>query len=141
MRGETPGGPGRIESGGQTGRGRLAVVPRRVATDGMETNRAAQRQVRVLVVGGHQLLADSLAIALGADPGLDVVGTVTDAGLAPLKVRRERPDVVLLNNFLGDHACADLISRLRRDNPAVRVIVLTSSSDGGGDLLACVHAG
>ncbi len=139
--GQVPGGPTRSDSRGPTGRGRLAVVPSRFATDAVRQDVASRPRVKVLLVGGHQLLADSLASALGSHPDLDVIGTATDPGMAPTMIRRTQPDVVVLNNFLGTSDCADVIRRLRSDSPSLKVIVLTSSSEDDDDLLACVHAG
>lgn len=139
--GRFPGDPTSPEMHGPSGRARLAVVPTRFGSDVVRTNGAPRPRVKVLLVGGHQLLADSLAIALGSHPDLEVIGTATDPGMAPTMIRRAQPDVVVLNNFLGTSDCADVIRRLRSDSPDLKVIVLTSSSDDDDDLLACVQAG
>jgi DNA-binding NarL/FixJ family response regulator len=139
--GQSPGGPTGIGGGGLTARSRLAVVTRRVDSDDVHIHGATRRGVKVLVVGGHQLLADSLAIALSADPGLEVMGSETDPERALTRIRRVRPDVVLLNNSLGGSDCAEVICRLRTEAPDLKIIVLTSYSDDEDSLLACVQAG
>lgn len=130
------------ELGGTATRARLSVVPHQFPTDEAHGNGASRPRIKVLVVGGHQLLADSLAIALASHPELEVVGTETDPGLAPVRIRRNEPDIILLNNFLASGDCAEIINRLRLEAPDVKVIVLTSSSsDDDEELLACVQAG
>src|SRR5437867_5836857 len=140
MSGRYPGGPTSVDVNEPTGRGRLAVVPRPFEQDDIRPNGMSQHRIKVLVVGGHQLFADSLAIALASDPALDVFGSESDHSLAASRIRRTRPDVVLLNEFPGSTECADLISRIRLDAPDLKIIVLTSSEDES-ELLACVQAG
>jgi DNA-binding NarL/FixJ family response regulator len=134
-------GPVNSEASGTATRARLSVVPHHYGAGDGQPNGVTDRRIKVLVVGGHQLLADSLAIALGAHPELDILGTVTDPDLAPPRIRRTEPDVVLLNHFLSNGDCATVINRLRSETPEVKVIVLTSAADDEGALLACVQAG
>lgn len=139
--GQFPDGPRSADATGQAGRGGLAVVPRRFDSGDMHPNSAPHARVKVLVVGGHQLLTDSLAIALGADPDLEIVGSETDPSRASTRIRGTQPDIVLLSNFIGNGDCAHVIGHLRAEAPDLKVIVLTSSSDDQAELLACVQAG
>jgi DNA-binding NarL/FixJ family response regulator len=141
--GHFQGRPSSAELDGPAIRSRLSVVPDRFSSDANgHLNGPAQRRVKVLVAGGDVLLADSLAIALGSHSDIEVVGTETDLNLAPNRVRRNDPDVVLLNNFVANRDCADVINRFRLQSPEVKVIVLTSStSEDDDELLACVQAG
>lgn len=139
MNGGWQGKPAGREATGASG-SRLSVVPRFDANE-IRTDGASRQRVKVLVVGGHQLLTDSLAIALGSHPDLDVVGTETDPARAPSRIRRTTPDVVLLNHFLASSGCADVINQVRSEAPEIKVIVLTSSSDDQGALMECVRAG
>jgi DNA-binding NarL/FixJ family response regulator len=125
---------------GPLGRSGLAVVPRHF-DDGRPADSASRHRVKVLVVGEHQLLADALAIALGADPDLDVQGSETDPNRASERVRSAQPDVVLLDNSTGSGDSAQVVGRLMTDHPHLKIVVLTSSSDDQAELLACVQAG
>jgi len=125
---------------GGGGRTRLSVVPRYGETD-FSSSVAARPQIKVLVVGGQPLFVNSLAIALGADPSIEIVGTESDPELAPARVRRVKAHVVLLNQAFADGDCAALISRLRAEDPALKVIVLTATDDDEASLYACVQAG
>ena len=127
------------EVGSNGARSRLSVVPH--AGDALSANRVRRQRIRVLVVGGHQLFADALAIVVGSDPSIEVVGTERDAEQAPARIRRTQPDVVLLNHFHEDSDCADVIARLRSEDDGLKVIVLTSAGDTHEALYACVQAG
>src|SRR5436190_12922991 len=116
--GQFQGGPPAAEMMGGGSRTRLSVVPRYGEAD-FSSSVAARPRIKVLVVGGQALFVDSLAIALGADPGIEIVGTETDPELAPARLRRVKADIVLLNQAFADRDCAALISRLRAEDHAL----------------------
>jgi len=138
--GRFPGSHSNTDAASDGGRTRLSVVGR-YPEEGFRPNGAPHSRVRVLVVGGQQLFADSLAIALGADPSIEIVGAETDPYLASARIRRTQPDVALLNHGLAGSNCADIISRLRAEDQDLKVIVLTSPDDDNESLYACVQAG
>jgi len=138
--GRYPGDRAGTQMASSGGRTRLSVEGR-YAGDGFPPNGAPHRRIKVLVVGGQQLFADSLAIALGADPGIEIVGAEPDPHLAPARIRRTQPDVALLNHAPVDANCAEVISRLRAEDSDLKVIVLTSADDDSESLYACVQAG
>ena len=138
--GRFPGTRSSAEIAGNGSRTRLSVVGR-YTDDGFPPNGAPLAVIKVLVVGGQQLFADSLAIALGADPAIEVVGAEPDPQLAPARIRRTRPDVALLTHSLVDANCADVILRLRAEDSDLKVIVLTSADNDDESLYACVQAG
>jgi DNA-binding NarL/FixJ family response regulator len=85
--------------------------------------------VRVLVVDDHEVVRRGVVEVVDADPALSVVaeaGTVLDA------VRRAaavRPDVALIDLKLPDGNGLDVVRTLRREQPEVRCVVLTSFDD------------
>ena len=91
----------------------------------------APAPVRLLIVDDHAIIRQGLRTMLERDAGVLVVaeaGTPEDAVHA---VRRHRPDVVLLDLKLGDDDDAGLqvCRQLTADDPAVRVLVLTTFID------------
>lgn len=96
--------------------------------------------IRVVIVDDHQVVVESLQLALSrhADIQVDGAAFTRDDGLA-LAIER-RPDVVLLDFNLGDGDATDLIGLLIDRVPGVRIVVLTAHT--AEDVLArCLRAG
>ena len=98
---------------------------------------APQRRTRVLLADSHQLLAQALAVALGAAPDLEVVGV--QPHLATAGLRRARPDVLVLSYFLLLTHRAQLAAELRAEFPELKIVVLTAALDEE-TVAACVQA-
>lgn len=60
--------------------------------------------IRVLAVDDHPAVLDSIARALSADPGLEVVGTVRDPDAAMARIESLDPDVVVCDIQMGGEA-------------------------------------
>lgn len=96
--------------------------------------------VRVLLADDQELLRLSLATVLGADPRVEVVGTVGDGRAAVDAVLREHVDVVLMDvrmPVLDGIAATAQVVRLR---PRTRVLALTTF-DLDELVLAALRAG
>lgn len=101
--------------------------------DDAVATRAAPIRVGILIVNANELLAQSVAVALGLDADLCVVavGTDDDAGL--IRVLASRPDVVIVDG-LGT------VTHLRDELPTLRLFALSPHVDR--DLiLDCIRAG
>jgi DNA-binding NarL/FixJ family response regulator len=83
--------------------------------------------IRVLIVDDHDVLADSLAHVIEAEPDLESVGVAGTLAQAEAMIAETRPDVVLLDHSLPDGSGAEAIPRLRERHPAAQVVVLTAS--------------
>jgi DNA-binding NarL/FixJ family response regulator len=89
---------------------------------------ADNRPIRVLLVDDHQLLTDSLARLLSAEPDIEVVGvggSVADAR----ELSRERMDVVLMDYRLPDGTGAEATRAIKARWPSARVVMLTAVQD------------
>jgi DNA-binding NarL/FixJ family response regulator len=89
---------------------------------------ASQPCVRVLIVDDHEVLASTLAMALAAEEGLDVVGTAGSLSSAEAVLGERRADVLLLDHRLPDGDGIAAIPRLQELAPDARIIVLTAST-------------
>lgn len=96
--------------------------------------------IRVLVVDDHPVVRGGLEGLLAAAEDLEVVGTAADGVEALEQVAALAPDVVLMDLRMPrmDGACAT--ERLRRDHPAVHVLVLTTY-ESDADIVRAVEAG
>jgi DNA-binding NarL/FixJ family response regulator len=86
---------------------------------------------RVLVVEDQRALADSLRIAIDAEPDLDCVGTVTMAEEALRLTAEQQPDVVLMDIHLPGVDGVDGVEGtkwIKASDPEVRVLILTAGA-------------
>ena len=93
--------------------------------------------ISVVVVDDEHLVRSGFAALLGSDPEITVVGTADDGDAALAVIRRERPDVVLMDIRMPGRDGVSTTAAITAD-PALsgtRVIVLTTF-----DLDEYVHA-
>lgn len=100
------------------------------------------QHARILLIDDHALFRDGLRRIIEDEDGLSVVaqaGTLRD-GLA--QALNHRPDLILLDLCLADGSGLDLLSRLRRELPGTRLLVVSmyrdkehilAALDGGAD--------
>jgi DNA-binding NarL/FixJ family response regulator len=89
---------------------------------------AVPNPIRVLLVDDHQLLTDSLARLLSAEPDIAVVGIAGSVGEARA-LARERMDVVLMDYRLPDGNGAEATRVIKGRWPTARVVMLTAIAD------------
>lgn len=100
---------------------------------------ADTRPIRVLLVDDHQLLTDSLARLLGAEPDIEVMGI--GASVADAKqLSHERMDVVLMDYRLPDGTGAEATRAIKARWPSARVVMLTALQDDE-TILESIQAG
>jgi DNA-binding NarL/FixJ family response regulator len=86
-------------------------------------------EVRLLIVDDHDMFADSLRVALSAEPDLTVVGTAATLAQARSMVVSTAPDVVLLDHRLPDGLGVDSIAELKMLRPDAKIVVLTAVAE------------
>ena len=96
--------------------------------------------IRLLIVDDHPVFCESLAHALAAAPGFEVVAQANDVAAAVSLWQRHRPDVTLMDFRLADGDGAMAVRRILAVAPAARVLMLTSSQDES-DAVEALEAG
>src|SRR5687768_198082 len=84
-------------------------------------------EVSVLVADPQRLYGESLAAALGAQPGIRALPEFpADSDAVVGAARRLRPDVVLVDQWMGGRLDAPGVAwELRSDLPGVKVLLLS----------------
>ncbi len=95
---------------------------------------------RLLIVDDHDMFAESLRVALSAQPDFEVVGTAATLAQAKNMVATTAPDVVLLDHRLPDGLGVDAIADLRAIRPETYIVVLTAAAEDSM-LVAATEAG
>ena len=84
------------------------------------------KRIRILLADDHSLLRMGLAALLSGERDLEVVGEAEDGDIAVALARTTRPDVVVMDLMMPALSGAEATRRLKEQNPATRVLILTS---------------
>jgi DNA-binding NarL/FixJ family response regulator len=93
---------------------------------------------RVAIIDPQPAVRAGLAMLLRGEPGMVPVGAASGAGDAHELLRRERPDVVLLEHHLRDGDGIGLCRRIKAEGETPRVILYTTLPDEEIEVLARV---
>jgi DNA-binding NarL/FixJ family response regulator len=93
----------------------------------VDTGLVPTRRIRVFIVDDHALVAESLALALGDETDLAVVGRAATGRDAIAQCRERRPDVIVLDHGLPDLDGIETARALVADHPTVGIVMLTGS--------------
>ena len=81
--------------------------------------------IRVVLLDDHPIVLDGIALNL-QDAGIKVVGRASNALDGIAAVRSARPNVLILDLQLPERSGADVLVQIKREFPAVRVVIFTA---------------
>jgi len=81
--------------------------------------------IRVVLVDDHELVRTGFRMILAQQPGIDVVGEASDGEQGLALIRRERPDVALVDVHMPQLSGIELTDRVRKLKFATRIVILT----------------
>jgi two-component system, chemotaxis family, protein-glutamate methylesterase/glutaminase len=96
-------------------------------------NREITRRIRVLVVDDSALVRQLLTEMLTRDPGIEVVGTASDAHVAREKIKQLNPDVLTLDVEMPKMDGLTFLRNLMRLRP-MPVVMVSSLTEHGAEV-------
>jgi DNA-binding NarL/FixJ family response regulator len=81
--------------------------------------------IRVFITDDHEIYLEGLALLLGKQDGIEVIGTATSGKELLDQVRDLQADVLLLDVYLPDLGEEEILQQIRACRPDLRVIYLT----------------
>jgi DNA-binding NarL/FixJ family response regulator len=85
--------------------------------------------VRVLIADDHRLMVDGTRHALQRAGGFEIVGEASNGAQVLPLVRRLKPDLVLLDIRMPQMDGLTCLTKIRKDFPDVKVVMLSVSQD------------
>ena len=85
--------------------------------------------IRILIADDHFVVRQGLATLLVARNGMQVVGEAATGAEAVTLAQALQPDVILMDLIMPEVDGTEAIARIRAENPAARILVLTSFGD------------
>jgi two-component system nitrate/nitrite response regulator NarL len=87
----------------------------------------AEGSVRIAIADDHPIFVSGLRQLLGTEPGMEVVGTATDAAATVELVATTHPDLLLLDYSMPRGGGREALRELGRRGLQVRTVILTAA--------------
>ena len=99
-----------------------------------------RQQIAILIVDDHPIVRDGLEAILSTQPDFQVSGAAASGEEALTLFEQQQPDVVLLDLEMPGMDGVEVIRKLRKKTPGVRIVVFTAF-DTDERILSAVQAG
>ena len=87
------------------------------------------KKIRILVVDDQTVVREGLAAILANYPDIEVIGQASDGIQAMEIVKKEKPDVVLLDMKMPNQDGLTTIPKIKEFSPATRILVVTAFTE------------
>jgi DNA-binding NarL/FixJ family response regulator len=100
-------------------------TPNRNPFDAHEIEKLASRIYRVVIVDDHPVVRRGLRTLFDDRPGIDVCGELTTGLEAVEFVKKNKPDLVIMDLTLPEMNGLDAARAIRQDSPSTQVLILS----------------
>jgi two-component system, NarL family, response regulator LiaR len=87
------------------------------------------KTIRLIIAEDHAIVREGLRTLIASEPSLELIGEAANGVEAVALARALGPDVVLMDLVMPGKSGVEAISEIKRDNPNIRILVLTSFSE------------
>jgi NarL family two-component system response regulator LiaR len=87
------------------------------------------KKIRLLVVDDHTVVREGLAAILANYPDIEVIGQAADGIQAVEIIKKEKPDVVLLDMMMPNQDGLTSIPKIKEASPNTRILVVTAFAE------------
>lgn len=88
-------------------------------------------RIRVMVVDDSTVIRRLVTSALDQDSAIEVVGTAPNGAIGLQRIPQLNPDVITLDIEMPDMDGLEMLRRIRKDYPSVRVLMLSTLTERG----------
>ena len=88
-----------------------------------------EEMIRILIADDHPLVRRGLSTLIDTEPGMELVGEAQDGVEAVFMARSLQPDIILIDMVMPRKSGLEAIAEIKGENPAARILVLTSFGD------------
>ena len=96
--------------------------------------------IRILCVDDHRIVREGIALVIGREPDMEVIGLAASGEESIELYRQHRPDVTIMDLQLKAMSGVDAIREIRSHDRSARIVVLTMSR-GDEDVFRALQAG
>ncbi len=89
----------------------------------------SETRIRILVVDDHDVVRKGMCTILAEEKDFEVVGQTDNSNEAITLARQLKPDIVLLDIFLGRANGLDLAQQLQRASSDTRIVIFTGVTE------------
>ena len=85
--------------------------------------------IKVLIADDQKLIRQSLEIVLNSKEGIKVIDVASDGQQVIRSIRREKPDVILMDIRMPKMDGVSCTKIIKENNPEIKIIILTTFDD------------
>lgn len=103
--------------------------PSEQTLQGKQQETHARARIRILLIDDHDVVRKGMYTILSEEEDFEVVGQADNGNEAIVLARQFKPDIILLDIFLGKTNGLDLAQQIQRASADTRIVIFTGVSD------------